>query len=282
MIIQEGIFYVNSLGEAHSEILSRTKISSGIVNAEASTSQKYCDGAIIPKQPWLSARKDILSKILLNEKKISQGSWIDIISIPENLLDPFDLLHQSSRNGRGEDEINSLIYERPEFRNAIQNIVEYLESINPNNRCHNNGAGIRANPPGCLTVTQGKDRSCYIGLHLDSWYRHPLNERHLSPNRVCVNLGFQDRYLIFINLSLTQISEMIASNSQRNKTPSRHELDLLSPFAELNAEYPVISISIKPGEAYIAPTENFFHDGSTLGNDCTDVQLTILGEFFTG
>ncbi len=282
MIIQEGIIYVNSLGEDLLELSARTRISDGIVNAGANINQKYCEGAIIPKQPWQSATEDTLSKIIANGNNISYGNWIDIIPIPKNLLHPFEPLQQSSENGRSDDEINSLIYQKDEFRNAIPNIVEYLESINTKNKCHANGVGIRANPPGCLTVTQGKDRSCYIGLHLDSWYRYPLNDRHLSPNRVCVNLGFQDRYLIFINLTLTQISEMIASKSQHTKTQPRHEFDLLGPFAELNSEYPVVSIRIKPGEAYIAPTENFFHDGSTLGNDCADVQLTILGEFFTG
>jgi hypothetical protein len=44
-------------------------------------------------------------------------------------------------------------------------------------------------------------------------------------------------------------------------------------------DYPVTALTIHPGEAYIAATENLIHDGSSMGLTDPDVLFTILGEF---
>ena len=43
--------------------------------------------------------------------------------------------------------------------------------------------------------------------------------------------------------------------------------------------YPVVKIRLKPGEAYIAPTENMLHEGSSLHIDETGFQFILLGHF---
>ena len=42
-------------------------------------------------------------------------------------------------------------------------------------------------------------------------------------------------------------------------------------------DYPVVRLTIRPGEAYIAPTENLIHDGSTLGMTSPDLALHMIG-----
>ncbi len=46
-------------------------------------------------------------------------------------------------------------------------------------------------------------------------------------------------------------------------------------------DYPVIKVRVAPGEAYIAPTENMIHDGSTVGKQYPDIHLTLFGYFRT-
>jgi hypothetical protein len=42
-------------------------------------------------------------------------------------------------------------------------------------------------------------------------------------------------------------------------------------------EIPIVRCRLRPGEAYIAPTENLVHDGSSVGQGDIDRQFTIRG-----
>jgi hypothetical protein len=43
--------------------------------------------------------------------------------------------------------------------------------------------------------------------------------------------------------------------------------------------YPVLRLRVKPGEAYIAPTDNLIHDGSSVGKQFPDITIHNLGYF---
>lgn len=128
--------------------------------------------------------------------------------------------------------------------------------------------GIYLNPPGLVTVTWDQQANKYIGLHFDSWDRLPIEERQLSSNRICFNLGKQDRYLLFINLSVLAIYSLV-------KDPQINSLK--NTFLQAYPDYPVIKVRISPGEGYIAPTENIIHDGCSLQRNSPDLHLTIRG-----
>jgi hypothetical protein len=57
--------------------------------------------------------------------------------------------------------------------------------------------------------------------------------------------------------------------------PSAIARDFMRAFPS----YPAVRLRIRPGEAYIAPTENIAHDGSTIGMDAMDITLTVIGRF---
>ena len=50
-------------------------------------------------------------------------------------------------------------------------------------------------------------------------------------------------------------------------------------FLKKNPDYPVVRIELKPYQYYIAPTDNFIHDGSTLGNKDFDITIVYVGNF---
>jgi hypothetical protein len=50
-------------------------------------------------------------------------------------------------------------------------------------------------------------------------------------------------------------------------------------FFKYFSDYPVLKIDLKPYQYYIAPTDNCFHDGSTLGNVNLDICLIYFGSF---
>jgi hypothetical protein len=58
-----------------------------------------------------------------------------------------------------------------------------------------------------------------------------------------------------------------------------HSTQIIGAFLAQNPDYPVTRVRVDPGEAYIAPTENIIHDGSSLGQRFSDVHVTIRGYF---
>ena len=58
--------------------------------------------------------------------------------------------------------------------------------------------------------------------------------------------------------------------------PGRYTV-LARQFMEQFPDVPVIRCRLAPGEAYVAPTENLVHDGSSVGQSDIDEQFTIRG-----
>jgi hypothetical protein len=46
------------------------------------------------------------------------------------------------------------------------------------------------------------------GLHVDNRVNSPLAQRTSSPGRTAMNLGYEDRYLIYVNLPLARIWQL--------------------------------------------------------------------------
>jgi hypothetical protein len=89
-------------------------------------------------------------------------------------------------------------------------------------------------------------------------------------NRISINIGREDRYFLFINLSIQDLIELLEPD------PSRTADELVLQFFASYPDYPVVRIRLRPGEAYIAPTENIIHDG--MGSKTSpDMHLTICG-----
>jgi hypothetical protein len=53
--------------------------------------------------------------------------------------------------------------------------------------------------------------------------------------------------------------------------------NLARRFLTLFCDYPVLRLRIQPGEAYIAPTENVVHDGSSMEMSVADISLSLRG-----
>lgn len=72
---------------------------------------------------------------------------------------------------------------------------------------------------GHATVTCDPRTGHFIGLHIDSWDRGKLSERINSRNRLCVNLGLSERYLIFLNLPLARLVRILITKPQLSSEP---------------------------------------------------------------
>jgi hypothetical protein len=135
--------------------------------------------------------------------------------------------------------------------------------------------GIALKEPGLTTVTSDPSTGLRIGLHLDSWDKLPLDRRGNATSRLCINLGLEQRLLVFVNLTVGQLIDCLSRLGSHPRTGP----ELVRAFFDRFPRYPITAVAVPPRFAYMAPTENMLHDGSTLDQSSADVTATFRGAF---
>jgi hypothetical protein len=134
-------------------------------------------------------------------------------------------------------------------------------------------------------VTTNGRTGRFVGLHVDTWFNLPIGSLAQAPIRVCANFGWNDRFFLFLNIPVDQIasgeikefSDWANEHIKKNGNFKGAATALARKFLTAFPDYPVGRIRVRPGEAYLAPTENLVHDGSTLANTMPDVTCHING-----
>lgn len=118
-----------------------------------------------------------------------------------------------------------------------------------------------------LTTTQNtQNNNLRPGLHVDSMQDSPLVSRLQSMRRVGFNEGPGLRFLLVGSVSIFDIAQFDQRPPHyRPNTGDVREYANLSCAGEA-PPLRCLWIPLRPGMAYIAPTENIVHDGSTFGN----------------
>jgi hypothetical protein len=130
--------------------------------------------------------------------------------------------------------------------------------------------------PGRITMTKAVDQDARIGLHFDRWDRCPIEELGGSTNRVSINLGPTDRYFIFLNHTARG---MLAILQNVGVAVERDVGAIGKRFMSTFPDYPVARVRLRPGDAYIAPTENILHDASSAETANVNHYLSVRGRF---
>lgn len=231
--------------------------------------------SFIPNTPWSTLNKDEISKLIsLNSNNLDYKSNISIIKIPNNIILFLEELKLSNIDSY--DSLNKIMHENSEkYFDAFFALDKYFHQYLINDK-HLHKLGIHIGLPQLESATISNNK--YVGLHIDSWDNLPIAQIDNCTNRISINLGKEDRFLLFVNLTVRQIYEVIKSKS--DKTFEEYDVNTLAEdFLALNSQYPVIKLKLKPYEAYIAPTENLIHDGCTIGKLSMDITLTTRGYF---
>jgi hypothetical protein len=219
----------------------------------------YEEGARLPREPWRLATKEEYEGLVVAEAPSDMATSVAIVKLPGEFSDD---RRQAIRSGNPESrEINLF---RP-----LRTICQLGEPLH----CH----GLNQQPGNLKTATINRDVGRYIGLHVDIWDRCKIDSLHLATNRICVNVGQDDRYFLFLPISLMAIASVLSRVIGPDwKVPRRHT-DIARQFMEQFPDTPVIRCRLAPGEAYIAPTENLVHDGSSVGQSDIDELFTLRG-----
>lgn len=250
------------------------ELSSGIVpGSEQYPALGFAPQAYVPKLPWRApdeAATGLLSRPTSGHRP---GQWLQHFRAPSALLECFARLRAASM-----DQAATLTEEWVQ-RNcgpALEDAAAYATTLTqPESGIDSGHVFVRT--PGLPTTAA---YPVLVGLHIDTAYSGPVAARRSSPNRLSVNLGCDDRFLLFVNLDVSQIDDLLkAEGVTYRDEPDVWTHGLRSAFMSRRADYPVIKLRIRPGEAYLAPTENVIHDGCTTGQRYRDIQYSARGRF---
>jgi hypothetical protein len=242
------------------ELSSGTRLADMRETTDLVEGTAYEEGARLPREPWRQPTKEESERLIVAEVPRDMATTVAIVKLPGEFSDD---LRQAIRSGSSESiEVNLL---RP--LRTICELGEPLHCIGPNKQ-----------PGNLKTVTINRDIGRYISLHVDTWDRCDLDSLHLATNRICINIGQDDRYFLFLPISLTAVARTLAEEMGPDWEMPRGRYTVLArQFMERFPDVPVIRCRLAPGEAYIAPTENLVHDGSSVGQSDIDEQFTIRG-----
>lgn len=266
------------------ELLDRLSVTNGTVKLEGwKERSRY-----FPAKQWSAITREQFESLWLSD----EGAWltgkhIGIISFPEDTWKPL-----SNFLFRFEPHFFSdwdfLSEHNNDYIKALYPIVDFLPKVLLSTE-NLSIIGVNFNQPGLEAVTIHQNRKLMVsgfqnqipftGLHVDSYQNILLSERHRLANLLMLNLGNEPRYLLFVNLTIEKIVELVFDEPPDILDEEYIKFEIKKRFFDRFPDYPVIRLRIEPGEAYIGPFENIFHDGSTLDKVQSDAVLAVQGMF---
>ena len=266
------LFLGNGCGYA-----GRVSLSSGVTRAPVDHHPvAYESVAVVPKKPWNSLENSQLESLLTEDDTCDLRDNLAIVKLDENSIALAEKIkiREATSFGCIEKIIRSDIYCYNDF---LKSMLDFYASYELSGaRRHKIGFDIGlANQE---TTTINRDVNKKTGMHIDIWDNYTLHEAREATNRICINLGQEDRYFLYVNMTLGEIYQHVSHHPEFNSTIYKQS-KLASTFFKLYPDYPVIRVRVSPFEAYIAPTENIIHDGSTQGINSPDVTYTVRGDF---
>jgi hypothetical protein len=230
--------------------------------------QLYRAGAFLPRGEVRAVSESECALLSASGAACGRSRTIGIVPIAPQLIAAL----RAARGGEGRVEAQRLLeFPFNELAAAIAPAWRLQGPLLP--------LGFGRNPAGFLTVTFDAAAERFIGLHVDDLDALPIARRADSTARLCVNLGTSERYLLFVNVGLARMAALLSALDPATDFGAWRSTPLIHAFLERFPCYPLVRLAIRPGEAYIAPTENMIHDASTSTMQAMDEQVTVRGGF---
>lgn len=187
-----------------------TKVSFNFLEFEA----KYEKNAFLAKREWFDLKKEDILKIKTNFFNKDYNT-IFLEAIPVKLQFLFNKLQLHT--AISETEIFNIFRQNEEIVSEINSeLNQFLDKYSQKDYTF---LSLTTNYPNCESVSLDKSKINsnfhpsefkFIGLHKDSSNKEmTIHTSHKFGNRLTINLGKESRFLIFINLSIIQIYNML-------------------------------------------------------------------------
>lgn len=288
--LKKGISIHNQLKESHAAI----SINSGTVYHAAqvappvnfqghSYTPQYNEDAYVIKRDWRALNAGEIDCLQANGNR-NDHNTVYLGDIPEQLKEHFQSLSLTGAKNRA--EVMERLAASPEKTKVLsEHINAFLKPLSNNQPFKFHCVGI--NFPNIELVACNTTKLPagykpqdirYMGLHNDGTRDMTIYTANKAGNRISINIGEESRAFLFVNLSMVQAINMLKKKIDIVK----HNVNIANIsrfFFEHFPDYPVIKICQQPYQYYIAPTDNCFHDGSTLGSTTLDVTMVYFGNF---
>lgn len=229
------------------------------------TEIRYAESAYVPNPSWRSPTLKEVETLVADKAVANYSTSMGLVRFPQEVLEPFNKL--GLENILTREELYALARTH-QWKLAVGGVEDYVRSFLVKGEDFQ--TIVVFNEPGLVSTAYIPEKSYYIGLHVDYLFQQSIHGRDNSANRISVNLGNEDRYLVYVNLTMRDLINIIKPIDDCSSD------ELVLRFFERFPRYPVVRIRIRPGEAYIAPTQNVIHDG--IGSKIfPDIHLTICG-----
>lgn len=285
--IEQGITLLTTESLSCQDITSKIMINSGCKRLDSATeiAANYIPNSFVPKQDWRFLNSIESNLLTARKYQWNTGLSIGLIKIPKDVVDPLkQTLGVNGSDLSTHRLADCLILDENNYQKGVDKIIDYISIYTKGNDKAVTPLGVKISFPGLITATQDYNINYfverpYIGIHLDHWEEDPLKRRQVSRNRLCINLGEETRYFLFVNLSILQIFNMLGFKDPDDIPMHYRGFALPALFLEKYPNYPICKLSLNPNEAYIAPTENMLHDATSLGKTLPDISMNFLGRF---
>jgi hypothetical protein len=220
--------------------------------------------ARLPMMPWLYDEQ--IQDLLLDEAS-RWGQGISRPCVPSSIVESLRDFATDTIGGRLRSTVHD---EEAQLVPAIAPLVDWLRTLAEFAEVTPNGITVRSRSRSPMTTDPRT--GLRVGLHVDSWDRLPLHLRARGRLRLCVNLGEQDRFFLFVPITVALMASRLRLPPEE-VYQSYSATDIARTFLKLHPDVPVIRLRIPPGCAYIAPTENVVHDACADEETGRDISL---------
>lgn len=237
----------------------------------------YEPDAFIPRKPWRTPTPQEADLMRLTDGGASFLENLAITKLPDSTIEKILALNIS--DSLSQTDIMEIKKRKPlDYLGVMDEIYAFKRRfLAEGDFTHK--IGLIVNDSNRETVTV-KDNKHVLGLHIDNWDVLSVDNLDAASNRICINLGREDRHFLVVNQTLATIYKWVTSKiplEQPYRNGWMHTI--VTNFFRLFPAYPVLKVRVSPFEAYIAPTETVIHDGCTDGNKTMDIDITTRGKF---
>jgi hypothetical protein len=230
----------------------------------------YRPGALVPVSAWRHASVAELATLMTKDEAAPVGNTIDVLPAPAGLLAAFRASGFGA--GRSLTQCEAALLE-PIYQNTLHDALPWLEDV------ITSADGLQllgtcVQPGNLYSTTTHVDPDgleSFSGLHVDNWDKLVPGQRHRARRQMSINLGAHDRFLVFVATSVDALARTIQGD--------RGYIGYATALFDLAPETTIFKVRIRPGEMYLAPTDNLIHDGTTAGSSGPDVTLNLRGSF---
>jgi hypothetical protein len=133
---------------------------------------------------------------------------------------------------------------------------------------------LMLNPPYLDSTSYDYEHERFIGLHIDT--HQPLADRRDGFQLCGINVGRAERFFYFIDLGVEELFQKLGISGKEGEMPIKQ---LTETFLSRFPDTPVYRITLAPGEAYLAVTQNLIHDGASNQKGEEDASFFLAGYF---